>query len=707
MSNNTPSGLIITGTPLALEVLTADINSIVDDDGIDFGSFSYVWSRKLPAAYTFVDIEDTNSQTYTVRTQDVRYEIRVTATYTDNLGTVETITSPSVTIATAKENTALIFSADVEATRRIPSSSMLVVGSGIEPGSGTSLLANADLNVEGDLDVVEGLTVGNDLTFDLSAEGLINSTIKNAYHLLKEQADPPTDVAGYGQFHSAGDANFYFRSGGNSYYMATSGKEMETENGGVVVISLDPSLPTIREVTITTDVEFQVTNLGPGRSASVKITNNSDGNLLLTFPLTDQGDPQWRWLGGVAPSSIPANDTQVFSIICYNSDAANPDIIGAWSYADNQALTGSGTAGNLAVFQYERDLTSTSLFWYEDNTGAVAEHRLALGRNFGSAADTPASTLHINSQLGPDRPILTLQSDDGQAQFYVTGGTPSNLYGSVGDLASYPGQDGFLYLRRSTGWQEVRTGVVSVSNGGTGAQTLSAGAILLGNGTGAVSTQALKLFWDTSSDALVLGSGSGGTYGTFKIRRAYQPPEGNLAGTPGDLASDTSTGNLYLKSSGSGNVGWTQLGGTGSGSGNTIVSASGVLFPGDTCYFSANDVVTATSAAYDVADTRRRKARFAGIIKSISADATQELQSAEIQTQGVSLAVNFEEGLSLVAGDPVYLSNTSAGKLTNDVSGFAENETVAEVGIIVSVATPTGGGAAASILIQPKAIVVR
>ena len=704
----------ISGTPLPGSTLIAYIDPTGYPDGVDPDSltYSYVWSRKLPEEPSFSELLGQTSQTYTVSGAEVGAQFQVEVTYSSDNPQAPvpetTLTSPITTILVpAKENTALVFSASSDSARRISDTGSLVVGSGIEPGTGTDLRVKGALNIDKGASVGEGLTVRDHLTFALSNDGTVNSEIRNAYHLLREEDAVPVTTPGFGQFYAKGGPEFYFLSQGKSYYMATSGSQAETENGGVVVLSLDPSLPTIREITIVTDVEFQVTDLGPGRTISVKITNNSTDTLLLSFPTTDLGDPQWRWLGGVAPSSIPADESQIFSIICYNSDAANPDIIGAWSYADNQALTGSGTVGQIAVFQHPQDITSTSLFWYEDNTGAVAEHRLGLGRNFGTEADTPASTLHINSQLGADRPVLTLQSDVGQTQVYITDSEPSNLYGSVGDLASYPGQDGAIYLRRSTGWQEVPTGIISVPRGGTGAQILAAGALLLGNGTGAIATDALKLYWDSTQDALVLGSGSGGTYGTFKIRRASQPPEGNLAGSPGDLASDTSTGNLYLKASGNGVAGWSQLGGSGSGSGNTLVSVAGVLFPGDGCYFSDNDIVSATIAAYDPTDVRRRKARFAGILKSVSADATQELQSGEIQTQGTSPAVNFQTGLSLVAGDPVYLSNTSLGKFTNDVSGFADNETIAEIGIIKSVNDPTGGDAAAEILVQAKAIVVR
>jgi subtilisin-like proprotein convertase family protein len=98
VQNTTPTGLVISGTPQVRELLTANIGAIIDPDVPDTNTFSYVWSRKLPTDDEFVDISGTNSQTYEVRLDDIRYEIRVTATYTDGFGTVETITSPAVTV---------------------------------------------------------------------------------------------------------------------------------------------------------------------------------------------------------------------------------------------------------------------------------------------------------------------------------------------------------------------------------------------------------------------------------------------------------------------------------------------------------------------------------------------------------------------------------------------------------------------------------
>jgi hypothetical protein len=71
------------------------------------------------------------------------------------------------------------------------------------------------------------------------------------------------------------------------------------------------------------------------------------------------------------------------------------------------------------------------------------------------------------------------------------------------------------------------------------------------------------------------------------------------------------------------------------------------------------------------------------------------------------ITCNFDTSLSpvLAVGQPVYLSTTSAGKLTNawPVTSGAVN---AEVGIVTAVTTPAGGALAAQVLWQPKPIIV-
>jgi hypothetical protein len=84
--NDDPTGsLTISGTPTEGQTLTADTSAINDVDGLT--TFSYQWLRNGSA------ISGATSSTYTLIQADVDYPISVTATYTDEGGTEESLTS--------------------------------------------------------------------------------------------------------------------------------------------------------------------------------------------------------------------------------------------------------------------------------------------------------------------------------------------------------------------------------------------------------------------------------------------------------------------------------------------------------------------------------------------------------------------------------------------------------------------------------------
>ena len=79
-----PGGVLITGSPIEGQALTAS-NNIVDADGL--GPISYQWkSASNP-------IPDATSPTYVLQDSDVGTVISVVATYTDLLGTEEVVSS--------------------------------------------------------------------------------------------------------------------------------------------------------------------------------------------------------------------------------------------------------------------------------------------------------------------------------------------------------------------------------------------------------------------------------------------------------------------------------------------------------------------------------------------------------------------------------------------------------------------------------------
>ena len=93
--NDSPSGSVtISGTPTEDQTLTAS-NTLADADGL--GTISYQWSRAGSA------ISGATSSTYTLVQADVGSAITVTASYTDDQGTAESVTS-SATSAVANIN---------------------------------------------------------------------------------------------------------------------------------------------------------------------------------------------------------------------------------------------------------------------------------------------------------------------------------------------------------------------------------------------------------------------------------------------------------------------------------------------------------------------------------------------------------------------------------------------------------------------------
>ena len=87
-TNDAPEGdLLITGLPTLREVLKANTGSITDADGVTAGDIGFQWFRdgkKIPGA---------TDKFYTVAGQDVDARLSVSASYTDNFGTTESIKS--------------------------------------------------------------------------------------------------------------------------------------------------------------------------------------------------------------------------------------------------------------------------------------------------------------------------------------------------------------------------------------------------------------------------------------------------------------------------------------------------------------------------------------------------------------------------------------------------------------------------------------
>ncbi len=97
--NNLPTGTVtINGTPAPGETLTVS-NDLSDDNGL--GVLSFQWYQNANA------IQGATGTTYTLLQSDVGKGIRVTASYTDDNGTFETVISATTGVANLNENFAL------------------------------------------------------------------------------------------------------------------------------------------------------------------------------------------------------------------------------------------------------------------------------------------------------------------------------------------------------------------------------------------------------------------------------------------------------------------------------------------------------------------------------------------------------------------------------------------------------------------------
>ena len=102
-ASNTPAtgGPGINGTHRADETLTATTSQIADEDGLDNAAFAFQWIRHDLTTNTDTDIDGATGSTYTVTSDDDGHAIKVRATFTDDAGNDESLTSYAVLPAPA------------------------------------------------------------------------------------------------------------------------------------------------------------------------------------------------------------------------------------------------------------------------------------------------------------------------------------------------------------------------------------------------------------------------------------------------------------------------------------------------------------------------------------------------------------------------------------------------------------------------------
>ena len=103
--NTAPTGQpAITGTAQVGETLRADTSGISDTNGLTNVQYTYQWVRNDGAADT--DISGATAQTYTLTSDDQGNTVKVTVSFTDDDGYVETLTSAAMSSVASRPNSA-------------------------------------------------------------------------------------------------------------------------------------------------------------------------------------------------------------------------------------------------------------------------------------------------------------------------------------------------------------------------------------------------------------------------------------------------------------------------------------------------------------------------------------------------------------------------------------------------------------------------
>ena len=111
-SNLEPTGLpTIAGTARVGETLTASVSEIADSDGLGGATFTYQWIRSDGATDT--EIADATQASYTLVPTDQGKTIKVRATFTDDGGTEEALTSAATAVV---QDSPLLSVSDARAT---------------------------------------------------------------------------------------------------------------------------------------------------------------------------------------------------------------------------------------------------------------------------------------------------------------------------------------------------------------------------------------------------------------------------------------------------------------------------------------------------------------------------------------------------------------------------------------------------------------
>lgn len=310
------------------------------------------------------------------------------------------------------------------------------------------------------------------------------------------------------------------------------------------------------------------------------------------------------------------------------------------------------------------------------SAGTAAAGALNLTGNAASVWKTIAGNLDVYSAAS-----LNLGGTNSTGVFIGRSGINTNIVGNLAQGTGYISLAGNTTSNISTSSGNLNITAAAASTWKTSAGNLNlegAAGINL-NGTAGDTYMDVGV---TTANVVTLLSGHtfDGTAGTVKLNSGF------YIGATGPASANVTATNLNTLTGG---VNADSLH-THSASAATSVTVSltwSTVSQGAAVYVSSANTVSAAVA------TAIGTSRVVGI-----PTATTDV----VQVAGIADAT-FISGLTLTAGDPVYLSKT-AGKFTNDVSAFTSGDVVSEVGILTSAGTySTGDGSGfGKVLLQIK-----
>jgi hypothetical protein len=277
--------------------------------------------------------------------------------------------------------------------------------------------------------------------------------------------------------------------------------------------------------TISSNTEQMViTNDGTGPALKVTQTGaNSiaefydDGNAL-AFKVANDG------LIGIGTATPQAKLHVVGSVKATTSISSDTQFLGQASDTASTPSFSFAANPNTGVFQPAPSNLAVT-------TGGTERMRVLANGNVGIGTTNPLNALHVQGTAqattfsGSGSSLTTLNADNVSSGTLAVarGGTGIASY-AVGDLIYASGTSGFSKLadvatgnslisggvNAAPSWGKIGltthvSGTLGVANGGTGAATLTANKVLVGNGTTAV-LQPTNLHWDNTNSRLGIGN---------------------------------------------------------------------------------------------------------------------------------------------------------------------------------------------------------